>query len=62
MKIEIEEFKAARHSLIDDFSRKPVKPPNEDEVDKVKRFLIHRFKAHHLTLDEAVLHLLSSDN
>ncbi len=59
MKEELDKIKSARNTAIDDFGKNPIRPPTNEEVDKVKRFLVHRFKAHHLSLDEAVLHLLN---
>jgi len=59
MKAYIEKLSSVGRTVIDDFTKNPIKMPSEIEIIQVKKFLTHRFKAHHLTLDEAVMHLLN---
>lgn len=60
LKADIEQLKNNKLP-IGELSKNPLKVPSKEELDQVKRFLVHRFKAHHLTLEQAIFHLINVD-
>ena len=57
LKSQVEKLKADLDQVkvdkfpIGELSKQPISIPNDEEISKLRRFLIHRFKAHHLTLE-----------
>lgn len=47
--------------MVGDLLKDPIAKPTSQELTDLKRFLVYRFKAHHLTLEESCYHLLNCE-